>query len=298
MMTDYRLTTAMEDMLADTFVEGGEALKGATFKALERRGLAEECNLSSSASGRRLTTTGRREALRIGQERAADAQRAEDAAVAAAERDAERGPGCDAACGCGDPDPVATQPTDPIGEALRGMYREFEPPQLGFLADQGVEILPNGFNIAAARRLRAKLNDAPEQHDQGVWGRLDTAAGDSECGTTACAAGWTVLLERPDIADAFYIAVPTCDCGDCVDATTVRLENVVARMSPGYGVGGLAVSILGISHIEDAADLLFYNADDTFAVITLLDHLIATGGKTDWQSMVNALADAHQAAGR
>lgn len=43
-----------------------------------------------------------------------------------------------------------------------------------------------------ARRLAAMLRARPDRHDQSVYLREE---GDNECGTAACIAGWSVLVE-------------------------------------------------------------------------------------------------------
>jgi hypothetical protein len=123
-MAERSLSESMEDMLVHALVFGDVVLRGPTFFALRRRGLAGR---SISGFGRWLTRTGMDLAREIAMERAADQTLTpqilrdvevtaglimtpdgltliaamEDMAVNAAERAAERGAGCNVTCRCG-----------------------------------------------------------------------------------------------------------------------------------------------------------------------------------------------------
>jgi hypothetical protein len=98
-------------------------------------------------------------------------------------------------------------------------------------------------NAELAWRVIDHIDAHPDQHDQGHWVRQ------TDCGTTACFAGWTTILsgdrpvtELPGYVDGFTDVVTVDPEGRSYDLT------VQAR----------ARELLGITH--QAAHDLFYNA--------------------------------------
>jgi hypothetical protein len=84
----------------------------------------------------------------------------------------------------------------------------------------------------------AHIEQHPEQHDQGFWSMR------TDCGTTACAAGWTVLLYAPNERFSYN------SDGEASDFL-MSSENIP----------DLARQLLGLNFVEQWA--LFYDANTT-----------------------------------
>jgi hypothetical protein len=82
------------------------------------------------------------------------------------------------------------------------------------------------------------IEQHPEQHDQGTWSMR------TDCGTTACAAGWAVLLFAPDERFSY------CSGG-------AASQHLVS----GEGIPDFARCLLGLNYAEHNA--LFYEANTT-----------------------------------
>lgn len=107
-------------------------------------------------------------------------------------------------------------------------------------------------NVAACRELRDHLVAHVEMVNMGVWIVQDAAA--PECGTVACAAGWTCLLagDRP------WMPVTAAD-GRLMSYSTV-LPHGGGMMS----VGERARELLGLTYWQ--AEELFYRISAESAV--------------------------------
>lgn len=100
---------------------------------------------------------------------------------------------------------------------------------------------PWPLNPELAWRVRDVIVQHPEHHDQGAWidpgrgwpfdARLTADDVLASCGTTACAAGWTVLLAGYRVDDNAYI----------YDANGVRIERLISH---------LAQELLGLTRDE------------------------------------------------
>lgn len=108
--------------------------------------------------------------------------------------------------------------------------------------------------IAHAYRTLDYITSHPERHDQGWWldlgddadvsiqyTDLDLDGAEGHCGTTACAAGWTVLLAGHTISEGWKV-------------TALDDEHV----------HGVAAQILGLTSGE--AEALFFDADNLSGV--------------------------------
>ena len=112
--------------------------------------------------------------------------------------------------------------------------------------------------LVLAQRVSAHVRAHPEQHAQGDWYQ------ENNCGTTACVAGWTAILDGAELSKDFY------DNG-FVEANRVRNANGTSRLIANY-----AQEALGLT--RDEAKNLFYSRER--AALTYLDRLIAKG--EDW----------------
>lgn len=120
-------------------------------------------------------------------------------------------------------------------------------------------------NIPRLTELRTFLAEHPEQHNQGIWGEKD-----AECGTVACAAGWTVLLFDPSVRAEF-------DRKKNWWSLTSVVREVRGEEWP--GVPYVARELLGLPW--SASNALFYEADTRECALEILDALIASGGNVD-----------------
>ncbi len=110
-----------------------------------------------------------------------------------------------------------------------------------------------------ARRVRAHIRSHPEQHDQSVFYLK------SHCGTAACIAGWTAVLNGADL-DTRYISR-----SDGLKATKVRMPSTDRFILIDDYAGG----VLGLTD-EESRDL--FSGDTTEAeALAVLDALIADG---------------------
>lgn len=130
-------------------------------------------------------------------------------------------------------------------------------------------------NIDPLTRLKVQIVANPQDHDQGTWGMRD-----AECGTVACAAGWTVLLNRPDVVNAF-LGVPLNQ------GYELSLQEALRRIDPDAYVPQVARDILGLT--VDQAHVLFYMAVTRAGVIALIDQLISTEGAVTPDEMSTTL---------
>lgn len=87
-----------------------------------------------------------------------------------------------------------------------------------------------------AQRVVDFVRRRPERHDQFTW-FWGIELSDDSCGTTACLAGWTLLLDRPHD--------PTVSA----DALNAALSEVRTRVPIGssHGYGDLAATALGLA---------------------------------------------------
>jgi hypothetical protein len=102
-------------------------------------------------------------------------------------------------------------------------------------------------NIELLTRLRRQIAEHPEAHDQKVW------AEKTECGTTACAAGWTLILTD---RDHWY-----------------RHGNTEYIRAWNGFVSDVAGDLLNLDATERS--YLFYYALTTVDTLTVIDALIA-----------------------
>jgi hypothetical protein len=85
------------------------------------------------------------------------------------------------------------------------------------------------------------IEQHPEQHDQESWSMR------TDCGTTACAAGWTVLLYAPNEQFAYYVHGVSSEAAD--------------YLMSGEDIPCLARRLLGLNY--DEVQALFYGARTT-----------------------------------
>lgn len=119
-------------------------------------------------------------------------------------------------------------------------------------------------NIELMTKVRDHVVAHPEQHDQSMW------AVKTECGTTACAAGWTLLLGNPEVAREY------------ADEEVFTFAGVVRRLY-GRSVVGAAVDLLGIDMSQ--ADMLFVQAVTREGAVAVMNELIETDGQVDWREL-------------
>lgn len=106
--------------------------------------------------------------------------------------------------------------------------------------------------LALAKRVRDHLTEHPEQHKQAnFWRRTD-------CGTTACIAGWVAILDGVDLE------IEPALSGPGASATT---------LATGEDISHYAGRVLGLTHGE--IESLFYDIQDETAALTYLCELIA-----------------------
>lgn len=115
-------------------------------------------------------------------------------------------------------------------------------------------------NIELMTKVRDHVVAHPEQHNQGMW------AEKTECGTTACAAGWTLLLGNPEVAREYAAE------------EVFTFAGVVRRFLGFASVVSAAGSLLGID--RNQAHKLFYAATHEGA-IAVMNKLIETDGQAD-----------------
>lgn len=128
-------------------------------------------------------------------------------------------------------------------------------------------------NVDLMLQVREQISREPETHSQGVW------ASRNDCGTTACVAGWAVILSGTPMD---WRAIPT--------TTLVHDEEWVAWLvthpaddqepalcwtaGEGDHIRSVAEELLGLTPQE--ADALFYTARNG-AALRLLDRYIEEG---------------------
>jgi hypothetical protein len=105
-----------------------------------------------------------------------------------------------------------------------------------------VEQTPTGKTLEEVRRAYEVINyltDHPERHDQETWlnwpqmfreAGVDRATAERTCGTTACFAGWTVLLNGHTITNGAYVDLEGTPPVDRVAARHVGVDNVAAQL--------------------------------------------------------------------
>jgi hypothetical protein len=109
-------------------------------------------------------------------------------------------------------------------------------------------------NIELLKRVRAQITEHPETHNQRVWAKR------TECGTTACVAGWAVLLAHPDAELTALDCFNGMSCGVLLSDGTERAFNM-------YGA-----ELLGLT--PDQRYWLFDEERTTPEVLGGLDDLI------------------------
>lgn len=137
-------------------------------------------------------------------------------------------------------------------------------------------------NVEKLVELRDQLVLHPEQHDQNTWVNThgETITPDEQpdmsCGTTACAAGWTVLLNGERFADYGTVLADTSNPSAYRQhvyrdgAFTLRLVVSVPER---------AQQILGLN--DQQAEQLFYLERDKVKTVKHLDELIQEGLNAD-----------------
>jgi hypothetical protein len=121
--------------------------------------------------------------------------------------------------------------------------------------------------IERAYELLDFLKNHPDSHDQEHWlYRIAPAIGEpmtaaralNECGTTACAAGWTVLLAGGEIVlhEGVPYALPTAS---------------VPGMLSGTSVHAVASRLLGLTQREE--DMLFWEARNFADVADVIEYI-------------------------
>ena len=106
--------------------------------------------------------------------------------------------------------------------------------------------------LALAKEVSEHLHEHPEQHYQGDW------FAETECGTTACVAGWTAILDGARLVrEPFGLA----------DGPT-KARIVVG----GEPIGVYAQRALGLTNLE--AERLFHYEIDNALALSYLDDLI------------------------
>lgn len=120
-------------------------------------------------------------------------------------------------------------------------------------------------NIELMTKVRDHVVAHPEQHDQGTWARK------TECGTTACAAGWTLLLGNPEVAREY------------ADEEVFTFTGVVRRVFGSPSVADAAANLLDIDAYQ--ADMLFIQAKTHEGAVAVMNELIETDGEIDWRDL-------------
>jgi hypothetical protein len=128
--------------------------------------------------------------------------------------------------------------------------------------------MPAILNLPRLKQVRDHVVAHPDQHDQGEWfidinGYEKPCVIGSECGTAACVAGWTVLLNGDQ---PIKMAFP--DHG-YTSASSVALINGGVM-----DIDDRAQQILGLT--DDQAQELFYDISTPQRAVDYLNDLIAS----------------------
>lgn len=121
-------------------------------------------------------------------------------------------------------------------------------------------------NTELARRVLDHVRMNPEQHDQDHWGERN------ECGTSACIAGWTIILSERDTWHSVNSSEATHQLLGIDRDTWNTFNNSETTHLAGrsYTVPTLACQVLGIDLDTDAYSWLnnevFFTTNNTKAV--------------------------------
>jgi len=110
------------------------------------------------------------------------------------------------------------------------------------------QVLPE-VNRDLFKRIRDRIREHPEWHDNWGWERTDP-----ECGTTRCVAGWAIHFQNP-----------TQDIGETQRQLGYRRYSQAGR------------DLLGLT--KEEAEYLFYN--DNEEAMAMVEHF-AENGREDW----------------
>lgn len=129
-------------------------------------------------------------------------------------------------------------------------------------------------NVPELRSLKRFLNDNQENVDQDTWGQRQTRQTQlAECGTVACAAGWTLI--RNNVKLVWKQSEGRLSYREIMDA-------VYDPKYRKYGIAGIPIAAADVLGLNDGeAQALFYGAKDLDDVNETIDSIIAGDFRSD-----------------